>query len=129
MSVFTQIWNTFTVSVASSDIEIHDKLKLMCQHFYTYGMRLMKIVIEGQDMKNINDFHLYLKETLGFPEYYGMNLDALWDMLTGWVDLPLTIEWKNFESSENNLGEDAFRILDVFKEAEQEIDGFKLVFN
>jgi len=92
-------------------------------------MRLMKIVIEGQDMKNINDFHLYLKETLGFPEYYGMNLDALWDMLTGWVDLPLTIEWKNFESSENNLGEDAFRILDVFKEAEQEIDGFKLVFN
>jgi ribonuclease inhibitor len=89
----------------------------------------MKIVIEGQDMKNINDFHLYLKETLGFPEYYGMNLDALWDMLTGWVDLPLTIEWKNFESSENNLGEDAFRILDVFKEAEQEIDGFKLVFN
>jgi ribonuclease inhibitor len=89
----------------------------------------MKIVIEGQDMKNIKDFHLYLKETLGFPEYYGMNLDALWDMLTGWVDLPLTIEWKNFESSENNLGEDAFRILDVFKEAEQEIDGFKLVFN
>ncbi len=89
----------------------------------------MKIVIEGQDMKNINDFHLYLKETLGFPEYYGMNLDALWDMLTSWVDLPLTIEWKNFESSENNLRDDAFRILDVFKEAEQEIDGFKLVFN
>lgn len=92
-------------------------------------MILMKIVIEGEDMKNINDFHLYLKKTLGFPEYYGMNLDALWDMLTGWVELPLIIEWKDFEASENNLGEDAFRILDFFKEAELEIDGFKLVFN
>ena len=35
--------------------------------------------IDGNLIKN--DGHDYLKEVLGFPDYYGKNLDALYDCL------------------------------------------------
>lgn len=37
------------------------------------------------DMSGVVDertFHEYVSETLGFPGYYGRNLDALWDCIT-----------------------------------------------
>ena len=38
------------------------------------------------------DAHRALKEALGFPDYYGNNLDALHDCLTDLYDVQLTIE-------------------------------------
>ena len=40
----------------------------------------MKIIIEGKLIQQKG--HKYLKETLNFPDYYGENLDALYDCLT-----------------------------------------------
>lgn len=39
-----------------------------------------EIVLFGEDMKE--DPHKYIKETLDFPDYYGENLDALFDCLS-----------------------------------------------
>lgn len=52
---------------------------------------MRKIMIDGRDFENIEVLHDVLKDKLDFPDYYGGNLDALWDCLTGWVDLPLTL--------------------------------------
>lgn len=67
--------------------------------------------------------HEILKEKLGLPEYYGKNLDALWDCLTGEIDLPLRIIWKNYGASEKLLGDYANLLKTVFEEAQQEIEG------
>lgn len=48
-------------------------------------------MIDGRDFENIEVLHDVLKDKLDFPDYYGRNLDALWDCLTGWMDLPLTL--------------------------------------
>ena len=40
------------------------------------------ITINLDHFENKRDFHLYLKEQCGFPEYYGCNLDALYDCLS-----------------------------------------------
>lgn len=38
--------------------------------------------LDGRALSEKEAAHRYLKEQLGFPDYYGMNLDALYDLLT-----------------------------------------------
>ena len=43
----------------------------------------MKVVLlDGNRIKTAEDLHRTFREALGFPEWYGNNLDALYDMLT-----------------------------------------------
>ncbi|KAF1342960.1 barnase inhibitor [Bacillus subtilis subsp. subtilis] len=82
----------------------------------------------GRDIENIEVLHDVLKDKLDFPNYYGRNLDALWDCLTGWVDLPLTLVLINFEFSKKFLGSYADDVLEVLLEAQEELeDEFKII--
>jgi ribonuclease inhibitor len=87
----------------------------------------MKVVIDGNQIVSQEELHKILKRELELPDYYGNNLDALYDCLTSWVDLPLTIEWNNFSESKNCLGDYANKVLETFKEAEEELDEFKFL--
>ncbi len=42
----------------------------------------MDIVLEGKKLQNAEEAHSYLKVMLELPDYYGKNLDALYDCLT-----------------------------------------------
>ena len=42
----------------------------------------MLVVLDGRKMKDKEILHTYLKEHCKFPEYYGNNLDSLYDVLT-----------------------------------------------
>lgn len=42
----------------------------------------MLVVLDGRKMTDKRTLHNYLKEQCKFPEYYGNNLDALYDVLT-----------------------------------------------
>ncbi|AMK73088.1 MULTISPECIES: barstar family protein [Bacillus] len=89
---------------------------------------MRKIMIDGRDFENIEVLHDVLKDKLDFPDYYGGNLDALWDCLTGWVDLPLTLVLINFEFSKKFLGSYANDVLEVLQEAQEELkDEFKII--
>ena len=45
------------------------------------GVKDMKYILDGKQMVSKEETHAYLKETFGFPEHYGNNLDALHDCL------------------------------------------------
>ena len=47
------------------------------------------------------DLHRIFRETLSFPDWYGNNLDALYDCLT---DISGTVRLLNWEIAESNLG-------------------------
>lgn len=38
-----------------------------------------------------DDIHNAVKETFGFPDYYGKNLDAMWDCLDYYCDFRLHV--------------------------------------
>lgn len=57
---------------------------------------------------------------MDFPSFYGGNADALWDCLTGFIDLPITIEWEFFENTQKMLGPYANLILKTFQDAQNE---------
>ena len=75
---------------------------------------MKQVTLKGEKIRSVSDLHKELKEQLELPDYYGENLDALWDCLTGWVGMPLLIEWKNVEKSRIYLGDQAEAYLQLF---------------
>jgi Barstar, RNAse (barnase) inhibitor len=80
---------------------------------------LNKVVIQGSKLTDKNILHQILKQELKFPAHYGENLDALWDCLTTDIQLPVTIEWVDFQKSKALLGDYAENTLEIFNEAEK----------
>ena len=67
--------------------------------------------LNGTEMQTPEQAHHYLKNQLGFPEHYGMNLDALADCLTDYQEE--TIFW--IQNSEKIH----FKILHVLEQISQ----------
>ncbi len=86
---------------------------------------MKEIEIKGGELNDIKELHGLLRKKLNLPEYYGENLDSLWDLITGEIDLPVSILWSNYRKSEESLGEQASKYLALFEDADKEIDGFK----
>ncbi|WP_046215261.1 barstar family protein [Paenibacillus wulumuqiensis] len=88
----------------------------------------MKTVwLNGEEFSTIQELHEQLKEKLELPEFYGGNLDALWDCLTGMIELPLELHWTNYGVSQERLGDQAERVRSLLEEAEEEGIGFRVV--
>ncbi len=77
---------------------------------------MKKIVLDGKKMTSVEETHAYIKEKLTLPDYYGMNLDALWDLLS--VDSKhKNISLINHEALASNLGDYAESLIKVFVDA------------
>ena len=75
----------------------------------------MKVLLLGE----FSSLHRYLKETLGFPFYYGANLDALYDELTSETsDLSVTVLLP--EEPKGKMVEYLPRLCIVFEDAARE---------
>ena len=51
-------------------------------------------IVDLTGVYSADDFHKVLRETLPLPDYYGDNLDALYDVFTEWSG-PSRIEFQN----------------------------------
>ena len=41
------------------------------------------------NVKTQTQLHKVLRDNMNFPDFYGQNLSALWDCLTGFIDTPM----------------------------------------
>ena len=80
------------------------------------------ISLDGNLFKNVAITHKILKEKLELPDFYGENLDALWDCLTGFIELPVCIKWSDYKASCCYLGEYAKKLKCVFEDAAAALD-------
>ena len=47
---------------------------------------MKQIILDFKQFETKEEVHEFLSETLGFPDYYGRNLDALYDILSVWPE-------------------------------------------
>lgn len=85
----------------------------------------MEIFIDFTDLGDYEDFYEQLKEKLLLPEFFGDNLDALNDALTGFVELPLHIEFVNMSVEQLETFED---LLLTLEDIEEELDDFTFAY-
>jgi identified by metaGeneAnnotator len=63
----------------------------------------MQIEIIGSKIYTGQDFHNQISKIFSIQDYYGNNLDALWDLLSTNVERPITLVWKDAMFSKNQL--------------------------
>ncbi len=86
---------------------------------------MKSVVIYGSDYENIKQVHEFLAGELDFPDYYGENLDALYDVLTE-RDQPVRIEI-HLEDIENaDLLQALEKMTDVIADAVGENEAIEL---
>ncbi|WP_447724302.1 barstar family protein [Sphingomonas koreensis] len=76
----------------------------------------MRLELDGSAIRSSADFHNAVKAASEIS-FYGKNLDALWDLLTGLVERPVRITWTNAKQSQLAMGDDFSRILGVINDA------------
>jgi ribonuclease inhibitor len=86
----------------------------------------MHIILDGKKILTEEVFHTYIKKELDLPEYYGNNLDALWDCLTDLQAEHITLTRKYFSTSKKHLGDFADKALDTFQDAQKQMPNFTL---
>ena len=72
------------------------------------------IILDFTDCKYYAQLHKILKESFGFPEYYGANVDALWDCLDNYCDFELQVIIKGLSSMPDEFDDYIERMLKVF---------------
>lgn len=77
------------------------------------------IILDGNKMQSKKELHLHLKQKLEFPEFYGENLDALWDSLTELIGLHMKISLINHFVCKEALGEYCDKTVQIFRDVEK----------
>ena len=76
----------------------------------------MKLILDGEKIANQEELHKQMEQTLDFPEWYGGNLDALYDCLTELMQ-EVDICIQNPDALRQNLGDYAGKVLTVLQDA------------
>ena len=83
-------------------------------------------ILDCEEMTDRERTHEYIAEVLEFPDYYGANLDALFDCLTEMGES--SILFINLDALEM-LGDYSGALLAVFEEAEQANEDLTLIYD
>lgn len=85
----------------------------------------MNISIDFTEVGDNEDFFAVLKTHISLPDYFGDNLDALYDWLTGGAEMPLRIEFVNLSVEQLETFED---LLTTMEDAAEETDGLEFSY-
>lgn len=86
---------------------------------------MKEIYIDFTEIGDYEDFYAQLKSKLDLPEYFGSNLDALYDSITGYVELPLHLEFVNMSVDQLETFED---LLTTLEDADDDLDEFTFAY-
>lgn len=82
---------------------------------------MKEILINFENLGDYEDFYTELKSKLELPEYFGDNLDALSDVISSGLELPLHLEFVNMSVDQLETFED---LLTTLENVEDEVEDF-----
>jgi ribonuclease inhibitor len=85
-------------------------------------------ILEGSELADLDAVYDALERQLALPSWFGRNLDALHDALTGVVEGPVELVWRDAGRSRATMGEDFERIAEVMRRAAAERPDLAVVF-
>ena len=82
---------------------------------------MKKYIFNRNEFTWAEEFYDIIKKKMELPDYFGCNADALWDMLTGYIDTPCEIVLVGFGQEENVYNKNFLqRIISCFEDAAKE---------
>lgn len=81
----------------------------------------MEVIFDFRQIESMEKFYDEAVQKLHLPDYFGRNLDALYDMLTGHIHLPVTIQFFHLSPSQLPVFEG---LLSTMKDAAANTEGF-----
>ncbi len=85
-----------------------------------------KIILDLTACKYIREFHERIRVVFDFPEWYGANLDALWDLLREPWSADVTVI--GADTMSKDLREYFPKIIEIFDEVKEEQKKYGLEF-
>jgi ribonuclease inhibitor len=85
---------------------------------------MTNLKLDFSTVKHFMDIHKVLKETFDFPDFYGENLDALWDCMRDYCEYNLHIVVVGFEHFPDEWKEYMSKIFEVFNDVHDECSDF-----
>lgn len=79
------------------------------------------IFIDFSIIGDMEDFYQQLEEKLTLIQFFGENLDALYDSITGDLEMPLHIEFVNMGVDQLETFE---KLIQTLENAEENVEGF-----
>jgi len=73
-------------------------------------------IVDFSKVQYYREIHNVLKEAFDFPDYYGKNLDALWDCLTDMSGEIINVEIHGFSVVREKFDDMAEKLIETFRE-------------
>jgi len=83
------------------------------------------IILNGKDITTEEIFHEKISKLLEFPDFYGKNLDALWDLMSGHIDTNIILIWKDHQIAKKSFPKTFDDIVETFKEVKKLWENFE----
>ena len=91
---------------------------------------MKKYKFNRNEFKWAEEYYNIIQKKMDLPDWFGKNADALWDMLTGYIETPCEIILVGFNKKENDYNEHIINLINsCFRDAGvQYPEKFKITF-
>jgi ribonuclease inhibitor len=91
-------------------------------------MPVKTCLLEGRRIGSLDDLYDEFERCLPLPDYFGRNLDALWDVLSRDIEGPLEIVWQDAKHSRQAMGDDYAIVVQLLEDLEKERDDVTVAY-
>ena len=84
--------------------------------------------LPGKAIHSLDEFYTEITRSLHLPDYFGRNLDALWDVLTTDIPGPVELIWEDSAASKSSMGKDFGKVASLLRDLEKERKDFRVIF-